>query len=112
MKNNILLITAVTIIAVGIIAAVIVLSATKTDKKDNGSSSSSGTSVVVQTDPESESTFVWCVTAMQLERKDIRIIYCDEDFVIAERGTDGAALREGNTVVVSGTNLYEGKIIS
>lgn len=54
MKNNILLITAVTIIAVGIIAAVIVLSATKTDKKDNGSSSSSGTSAVVQTDPESE----------------------------------------------------------
>lgn len=66
----------------------------------------------VQTDPETESTFVWCVTAMQLERKDIRIIYCDEDFVIAERGTDGAALREGNTVVVSGSDLYEGKIIS
>lgn len=54
MKNNILLITAVTIIAVGIIAAVIVLSATKSDKKDTGSSSQSGTSAVVQTDPESE----------------------------------------------------------
>lgn len=52
MKNNILLITAVTIIAVGIIAAVIVLSAAKKSQNDPGSSLAGGTSAVVQTDPE------------------------------------------------------------
>ena len=65
----------------------------------------------VQTDPETESTFVWCVTAMQLERKALDIIYCDEDFVIAAPGGDADTLRAGNTVVVSGKDLYEGKVI-
>ena len=65
----------------------------------------------VQTDPETESTFVWCVTAMQLERKELNIIYCDEDFVIAAPNGDADTLRAGNTVVVSGKDLYEGKVI-
>jgi len=65
----------------------------------------------VRTDPETESTFVWCVTATQLERKKLDIIYCDEDFVIAAPGGDADTLRAGNTVVVSGTDLYEGKIV-
>ena len=65
----------------------------------------------VQTDPETESTYVWCVTAMQLERKALNIIYCDEDFVIASPGGEADTLRAGNTVVVSGKDLYEGKII-
>ena len=64
----------------------------------------------VQTDPETESTYVWCVTAMQLERKDIEIIYCDEDFVIAAPSAEADALRAGNTVVVSGKDLHEGKV--
>ena len=65
----------------------------------------------VQTDPETESTFVWCVTATQLERKALDIIYCDEDFVIAAYSADADALRPGNTVVVSGSDLYEGKVM-
>jgi len=64
----------------------------------------------VQTDPETESTYVWCVTAMQLERKDIEIIYCEDDFVIAAYGSTEDALRPGNTVIVSGDDLYEGKV--
>ena len=46
-----------------------------------------------------------------LERKDIEIIYCDEDFVIAAPDGGADTLRAGNTVVVSGKDLYEGKII-
>ena len=65
----------------------------------------------VRTDDETQSTYVWAVTAMQLERKDIEIIYAAEDFVIVRRGSDPGSLREGNTVVVSGKDLYEGKII-
>lgn len=65
----------------------------------------------LQTDPETEATYVWCVTAMQLERKDVEIIYCDDDFVIVRREPEADALREGNTVVVSGRELYEGKVL-
>ena len=65
----------------------------------------------VQTDPETETTFVWCVTAQQLERKELEIIYCDEDFVIAAPNRTAGTLRAGNTVVVSGEDLYEGKVI-
>lgn len=65
----------------------------------------------LRTDPETEATYVWCVTAMQLERKTVEILYCDEDFVIVRRSTEADALREGNTVVVSGSDLYEGKVL-
>ena len=65
----------------------------------------------VQTDGQTEDSYVWTVTAMRLERKDIEVVYASEDFVIAARGSGPDALREGNTVVVSGTDLYEGKIM-
>lgn len=64
----------------------------------------------VHTDEEAESTYVWCVTAMQLERKDVEIIYCDEDFVIVSYGSAADSLRPGNTVVVTGKDLHEGKV--
>lgn len=63
------------------------------------------------TDPESESTYVWVITAMQLERKDVEIIYCGDSFCIVKRSSDANALREGNTIVVSGKDLYEGKLM-
>lgn len=65
----------------------------------------------VQTDDETQTTFVWCVTAQQLERKELDIIYCAEDFVIAAPNRTADTLRAGNTVVVSGEDLYEGKVI-
>ena len=65
----------------------------------------------VRADEETEASYVWAVTAMQLERKDIEILYADEEYVIARRSADPGALREGNTVVVSGNDLYEGKLI-
>ena len=65
----------------------------------------------VQTDEKTEETYVWTVTAMRLERKDVEVIYEAEDFVILSRGSGSDALREGNTVVVSGADLYEGKIM-
>lgn len=68
-------------------------------------------SQAIQVDAEEEKTFVWTVTAMQLERKDVNIIYAGDSFVIVSRDADADALREGNTVVVSGKNLYEGKVV-
>ena len=65
----------------------------------------------VQTDDATGQTYVWCVTAMQLERKDVEVLYADEDFALLAVGNDADALRSGNTVVVSGRDLYEGKIM-
>lgn len=65
----------------------------------------------VRVDEETESTYVWCVTAMRLERKDIRILYAANEYVIVERGSAADALREGNTVVVRGKDLREGRLI-
>lgn len=55
--------------------------------------------------------FVWVITAMQLERKDVSVIYRGEDFCVVEREASASALREGNEIVVSGVDLYEGKIM-
>ena len=55
--------------------------------------------------------FVWVITAMQLERKEVSVIYRGEDFCVVERQAAPNALREGNEIVVSGTDLYEGKLM-
>ena len=65
----------------------------------------------LQTDEETGETYVWCVTAMMLERKNVSVIYGDEDFAIVSRDGTADALREGNTVVVRGSGLYEGKVM-
>ena len=65
----------------------------------------------VRRDEETGENYVWTVTAMQLERKSAEPIYEGEDFVILRRGADSGALREGDTVVVSGEDLYEGKVM-
>ena len=65
----------------------------------------------VQYDRETGTHFVWCVTAMQLERKDVEVVYADSDIAVIAESTAADALRDGNTVVVSGQDLYEGKIM-
>lgn len=65
----------------------------------------------LQIDSDLNVQYVWVVTAMQLERKTVDVLYSDEDFAVIARGLSADSLREGNTVVVSGNNLYEGKIM-
>ncbi len=65
----------------------------------------------VQTDKKTGDTYVWCITAMQLERKDVTVLYADDDFAVIAESNAADALRDGNTVVVSGKDLYEGKIM-
>ena len=60
---------------------------------------------------EEETCYVWVITAMQLERKEITVLYHGDGYCLVERETRPDALREGNTVVVSGENLYEGKVM-
>ncbi|MGN1001652.1 MAG: HlyD family efflux transporter periplasmic adaptor subunit [Oscillospiraceae bacterium] len=68
-------------------------------------------SEALRTDSETESTYVWVITAMVLERKDVEVIYAGDGFVIVSRDSDPDSLREGNTIVVSGDDLYEGKLM-
>ena len=65
----------------------------------------------MQTDPETGADYVWCITAMQLERKNVTVLYRDEDVAVVEGNPSPDALRAGNTVVVSGDDLYEGKLM-
>ncbi len=65
----------------------------------------------VHSDPASGDAWVWTVTAMQLERKAVEVLYTDEDFAIIADSAEPNALRSGNTVVVSGRDLYEGKVM-
>ena len=65
----------------------------------------------VQTDAKTGGKYVWCITAMQLERKDVELLYADDDFAVIAESTAADALRDGNTVAVSGKDLYEGKIM-
>lgn len=68
-------------------------------------------SQAIRADDENESTYVWVITAMQLERKDVEIIYAGDGFCLVKREAWANALREGNTVVVEGRDLYEGKLM-
>lgn len=65
----------------------------------------------LHTDDDGQQQYVWVITAMQLERKDVSVLYQDDDFAVVARSSDVNALREGNTVVVSGEDLYEGKVM-
>lgn len=65
----------------------------------------------VHLDEEGGGAYVYAVTAMQLERKDVEVIYSDSDYVIVSRSSGPNSLREGNTIVVSGDDLYEGKVL-
>ncbi|MCC8079057.1 MAG: hypothetical protein LIO57_03200 [Oscillospiraceae bacterium] len=65
----------------------------------------------IRADEENDSTYVYVITAMQVERKDIEILYAGDGYCIVERGTDSNSLREGNTIIVSGKDIYEGKVM-
>lgn len=68
----------------------------------------------VQTE-ESESgellQYVYTLTGVQAEKKYIEIVWETEDFYLVAEGVEGGALREGNEIIVSDKELYDGKIM-
>lgn len=56
-------------------------------------------------------TFVYCLTAQQVEKKYVSILSTEKDYYLVSIDADADALREGNTVVVSGKDIYEGRVI-
>ena len=61
---------------------------------------------------EDGNSFVYTITAGIVECKAVDIIYTDGDDCLAALSTAADALREGNTVIVSGKEIYEGKVIA
>lgn len=59
---------------------------------------------------ENGNKFVYTVTAGVVERKAVDIIYTDGDLCLAALSGAADALRDGNLVIVSGEELYEGKV--
>ena len=55
--------------------------------------------------------YVYALTGVQAEKKYIEIVWETEDFYLAAEGVEGAALREGNEIIVSARDLYDGKIM-
>ena len=63
-------------------------------------------------DDETGQAYVYTVTALQAERKDVEVIYTAEDYCLVQPAvSSGGALREGNEIIVSADDIYEGKLM-
>ena len=60
---------------------------------------------------EDGGTYVYTITAGQLEQKAVEIIYQTGDYCLVARGSESNSLRAGNEIVVSGKNLTDGKVV-
>lgn len=56
-------------------------------------------------------TYVYVITAGQLEAKPVEILYQTGDYCLVARGSESNSLRAGNEIVVSGKNLTDGKVV-
>ena len=56
-------------------------------------------------------TFVYVVTAAQLEKKPIEIIYQTDSYCLVAQSTESNALRAGNEIVVTGKGLSNGQVV-
>ena len=61
---------------------------------------------------EDDKPVVYTVSAGQMERKSVDILYTGEDFYLVEAGSEGSSLRAGNELIVSGKNLKDGNVVN
>ena len=61
---------------------------------------------------EDGKTVVYTVSAGQMERKSVDILYTGEDFYLVEAGSEGSSLRAGNELIISGKNLKDGNVVN
>ena len=61
---------------------------------------------------EDGKTVVYTVSAGQMERKLVDILYTGEDFYLVEAGSEGGSLRAGNELIVSGKDLKDGNVVN
>lgn len=58
-----------------------------------------------------QSAWVYTVTGLQAEKKYVDVIYETGDFLLVS-GSGADALREGNEIIVSGQDIYDGKVLN
>lgn len=56
-------------------------------------------------------SYVYVVTAAQLEKKPIEIIYQTDDYCLVAQSAESNALRAGNEIVVTGKGLSDGRVV-
>lgn len=61
---------------------------------------------------ENDKTVVYTVSAGQMERKTVEILYAGEDFYLVAADNEGSSLRAGNELIVYGKNLADGNIVN
>lgn len=70
-----------------------------------------------------EQTGVYCLVGMEVRFKPVEVLYSGDGFALVRSAYDGAAgdltstqevarLRDGDQVIVTGRNLYDGKVLS
>lgn len=60
---------------------------------------------------EDGTAYVYTMTGIQAERKNIEISYEGSDFCLVEPSGDADTLRDGNDIIISGKDLYDGKVM-
>lgn len=61
---------------------------------------------------EDGKTVVYTVSAGQMERKLVDILYTGEDFYLVEAGSEGSSLRAGNELIICGKDLKDGNVVN
>lgn len=61
---------------------------------------------------EQGNTYVYCLTAQKVEKKDVEILNTSDSFYLVKQDSASSALHEGDTLIVSGKDLFEGKVIT
>lgn len=56
-------------------------------------------------------TFVYVISAMQVEKKLVEVLYSAGDYYIVAVGSDAGSLRAGNEIIVSGRHLEDGMLL-
>lgn len=56
-------------------------------------------------------TYVYCLTAQKVEKKEVEILNTSDSFYLVKQDSAPEALHEGDTLIVAGKDLFEGKVI-
>ena len=56
-------------------------------------------------------TYVYCLTAQKVEKKEVEILNTSDSFYLVKQDSAPEALHEGDTMIVAGKDLFEGKVI-
>ncbi len=60
---------------------------------------------------DEDGSYVYCLTAQRVEKKYVDILSTEDDCYIVSVGSEANSLRENDTLIVSGKDIYKGKVV-